>query len=147
MYLLTAKDGDKDNGCIINTAFQVSAEPFQIAISCQNWNYTKEIIEKTGEFNISSLTESVDFSLIQRFGMQSGKEVDKFKGFDKVKRSYNGIYYLTENANATFSVNVKNKMELGSHTLFVGEVTESKKLSQDPSCTYSHYHKAIKHKK
>ena len=145
--MLTAKEGDKDNGCIINTAFQVSAEPFQIAISCQNWNYTKEIIEKTGEFNISSLTESVDFSLIQRFGMQSGKEVDKFQGFDKVKRSCNGIYYLTENANATFSVKVKNKMELGSHTLFVGEVTESKKLSQDPSCTYSHYHKAIKHKK
>jgi hypothetical protein len=30
--------------------------------------------------------------------------------------------------------------------MFIGEVTESKVLSDKPSCTYSHYHKAIRPK-
>ena len=119
----------------------------QIAISCQNWNYTKEIIEKTGEFNISVLTEKVDFDTIKRFGMQTGKDVDKFEGFKGLNRSHNGLYHLTENANAFFSVKVNQKIQLSTHTMFIGEVTESQKLSGDPSCTYAHYHKNIKKSK
>jgi len=145
--LLSAKDGDKDNACIVNTAFQVASDPFKIAISCQNWNYTKEIIEKTGKFNLSVLTDDVPFEIIKNFGMQTGREVDKFKGFKGLNRSHNGLYCLTEHVNAFFSVEVENKIDLGSHTLFVGEVKESAKLSDKPSCTYSHYHKAIKPKK
>lgn len=118
----------------------------QIAISCQNWNYTKEIIEKTGEFNLSVLTENVDFATIKRFGMQSGREVDKFEGFKGLSRSHNGLYALTENTNVTFSVKVNKKIELSTHTMFIGEVTESAKLSDDKPCTYAYYHSNIKNK-
>jgi flavin reductase (DIM6/NTAB) family NADH-FMN oxidoreductase RutF len=118
----------------------------QIAISCQNWNYTKELIEKTGHFNLSVLTEDLDFETVKRFGMQSGKEVDKFEGFKGLNRSHNGLYHLTEKANAFFSVKVNQKIELSTHTMFIGEVIESQKLSDKPSCTYSHYHKNIKNK-
>ena len=104
------------------------------------------MIENTGIFNVSVLTESVPFETIRHFGMQSGRDTDKFSGAYQTARSHNGLVYLTENTNAMFSCKVLSKQDLGSHMLFVGEVTESKVLSQAPSCTYAYYHKAIKPK-
>lgn len=125
---------------------QVASDPTRIAISCQVENLTREIIEKTGKFNVSVLTEDVPFETIKHFGMQTGREVDKFQNFSNLKRSHNGLYYLAEHANAMFSCEVVDKKDLGSHMLFIGEVTESKVLSNGASCTYAHYHKAIKPK-
>ena len=121
-------------------------EPTRIAISCQSENLTKEMIERTGVFNVSVLTEDLPFETIRHFGMQTGREVDKFAAFPAVKRSHNGLLYLTENTNAMFSCKVVDKKDLGSHVLFIGEVTESKVLGKGASCTYAHYHKAIKPK-
>ena len=143
--MVTARD-EKDNGCITNTAVQVASDPTRIAVSCQMGNLTREMIEKTGSFNVSVLTEDTPFETIRHFGMQSGRDVDKFGSFDAVKRSHNGLLYLTENTNAMFSCEVKEKLDLGSHMMFIGEVTESKVLGKAPSCTYAHYHKAIKPK-
>ena len=143
--MLTAKE-DQDNGCIINTCVQVANEPTRIAISCQSENLTKEMIERTGKFNVSVLTEDVPFETIRHFGMQTGREVNKFEESASFKRSHNGLLYLTENANAFVSCKVVDKKDLGSHMLFIGEVTESKVLSKTPSCTYAHYHAAIKPK-
>ena len=143
--MLTAKD-EKDNGCITNTAIQVSENPNRMAVSVQKGNLTRQIIEKTGKFNVSVLTEDVPFETIRHFGMQSGRDTDKFAEFPWVKRSHNGLLYVTEKTNAMFGCNVTEKVDLGSHMLFIGEVTESKVLGKEPSCTYAHYHKAIKPK-
>ena len=145
--MLTAQGLEKDNGCIVNTCVQVGSDPTRIAVSVQMGNLTREIIEKTGKFNISVLTEDVPFETIRHFGMQSGRDVDKFADFTSVERSHNGLYYLTENVNAMFSAEVKHKIDLGSHMLFVGEVTESKVLGSGAPCTYAYYHKAIKPKR
>ena len=145
MHVITARE-DQDNGCIANTCVQVASDPTRIAISCQADNLTKEMIRRTGRFNVSVLTEDVPFDTIKHFGMQTGREVNKFASFPGAKRSRNGLYYLTENCNAMFSCEVKESMDLGSHMLFIGEVTESKVLGKAPSCTYAHYHKAIKPK-
>ncbi|MDD6160972.1 MAG: flavin reductase family protein [Oscillospiraceae bacterium] len=146
LFVLTAKDGEKDNGCISNTAIQVGSDPTRIAVSVQMGNLTRELIEKTGKFNVNVLAEDVPFETIRHFGMQSGRDVDKFADFSAVKRSRNGLLYLTENVNAMFSVDVKDSLDLGSHMMFIGEVTESKVLGKAPSCTYAHYHKAIRPK-
>ena len=143
--MLTAKE-DQDNGCIINTCVQVANEPTRIAISCQSENLTKEMIERTGVFNVSVLTEDVPFETIRHFGMQTGREVNKLDSWAEAKRSHNGLLYLTEHVNAMFSCKVVDKKDLGSHMMFIGEVTESKVLSKTPSCTYAHYHKAIRPK-
>ena len=143
--MLTAKE-DQDNGCIINTCVQVANEPTRIAISCQIGNLTKVMIERTGVFNVSVLSEDVPFETIRHFGMQTGREVRKLDSWADAKRSHNGLLYLTENTNAMFSCKVVDKKDLGSHMMFIGEVTESKVLSKAPSCTYAHYHKAIKPK-
>ena len=145
LFVLTAKE-DQDNGCIINTCVQVANEPTRIAISCQSGNLTKEMVERTGVFNVSVLSEDVPFETIRHFGMQTGREVRKLDSWADAKRSHNGLLYLTENTNAMFSCKVVDKKDLGSHMMFIGEVTESKVLSKAPSCTYAHYHKAIKPK-
>ena len=143
--MLTAKE-DQDNGCIINTCVQVANEPTRIAISCQSGNLTKEMIERTGVFNVSVLSEDVPVETIRHFGMQTGRDGRKLDSWADAKRSHNGLLYLTENTNAMFSCKVVDKKDLGSHMMFIGEVTESKVLSKAPSCTYAHYHKAIKPK-
>ncbi len=109
-------------------------------------NLTREIIEKTGKFNVSVLTDDVPFETIRHFGMQSSRDVDKFADFSATDRAANGILYLTEHTNAMFSCEVKEKINLGSHMFFIGEVTESKVLGSGASCTYAHYHKAIRPK-
>ena len=146
MFILSARESGKDNGCIANTCFQVGNDPTKLAISVQMGNLTREMIEKTGVFNVSVLTENVPFETIRHFGMQSGRDVEKFENFSGVKRSHNGLLYVTENTNAMFSCKVLSKQDLGSHMLFVGEVRESRVLADDPSCTYAYYHKAIKPK-
>ena len=143
--MLTAKD-QNDNGCIANTCFQVGCNPTRLAISVQQENLTREIIEKTGKFNASVLTEDVPFETIRHFGMQTGREVDKFADFPGVQRSHNGLLHLTDHAKTMFSCEVKEKIFLGSHTMFIGEVTESKVFGNGNPCTYAHYHKAIKPK-
>ena len=145
MFVLTAQD-DQDNGCIINTCVQVASDPLRLAISCQKENLTREIIQKTGKFNVSVLTSDVPFETIRHFGMQTGRETDKFAHFVGFERSRNDLIYLTEHVNAMFSCEVRESMDLGSHVMFVAEVTEARVLGKGESCTYAHYHKAIKPK-
>ena len=142
--MLTAEDGGRDNGCIVNTAVQVASLPTRLMVSVQKGNLTREMVEKSGKFNVSVLTEDVPFETIRHFGMQSGRNTDKFADFVGFERSENGLIYLTEHTNAMFSCEVKEKLDLGSHMMFIGEVTESKKLGGGASCTYAHYHKNIK---
>lgn len=146
LFVLSAKDGDKDCGCIINTAMQATAEPFKVSIAVNKLNYTHDMIKKTGKFNVSFLSEDADFDLFKTFGFQSGRDVDKFEGFDGCERAENGIYYVTRGTNAMVSVDVEQTLDIGTHTIFVGTVTEEKDLTDKASCTYNYYQNSIKPK-
>ncbi len=146
LFVLTARDQDRDNGCICNTAVQAASEPLRLMVSVQTGNLTRELIENSGRFNVSVLCEDTPFETIRHFGMQSGRETDKFADFPAAERSSNGLLYVTENTNAMFSCKVVSSQDLGSHRMFIGEVTEAKTLGSAPSCTYAHYHKAIRPK-
>ena len=146
LFILTANEKGKDNGCIINTAIQAAGEPNQISISVSKQDYTHDMIMRTGVFTVSSITEKADFSLFKRFGFQSGKDNNKFDGFDGWLRGINGVPYITESCNAYISVKVEKTVDLGSHTLFIGEVTDMEVLSDDPSVTYAYYQSNIKPK-
>jgi len=146
LFVLTAKDGERDNGCIINTVTQITNTPKRISIAVNKGNLTHDMILKTGVFNVSVLTESSKFDLYERFGLHSGKDVDKFKTFDATARSANGLLYVTEGVNALISGKVISAVDYGSHTLFVADLTEAKKLSSEPSVTYAYYRKNIKPK-
>ena len=146
LFVLTANENGKDNGCIINTAIQAAGDPNQVSISVSKQNYTHDMIVRTGKFTVSSITEKADFSLFKRLGFQSGKDTDKFQGFDGWMRGINGVTYITESTNAYISVEVEKSVDLGSHTLFIGKVTDMEVLSDDKSVTYEFYQSNIKPK-
>lgn len=146
LFLLTAHENNKDNGCIINTVMQVSENPTHICISVSKNNLTHDMIVRTRSFNVSSLSTSTSFELFQRFGMQSGRTVNKFADYPDVARSANGLLYLTKSASACFSAKVTMYLDLGSHTLFIGELTDKQVLSEEETCTYGYYQSNIKPK-
>ena len=146
IFVLSAKDGNKDNGCIINTLEQVTDSPKRVSVTVNKSNYTHDIIMKTKEFNVSILTKETDFPLIKRFGFACGKDTDKFSGFENAKRSENGIYYIDETTNAFISGKVITTVDLGTHTIFIADVVESKTLSNVESLTYRYYLNNIKPK-
>lgn len=146
LFVLTARDGEKDNGCIINTAIQAASEPNQLSICVNKANYTHDMIERTGKFTVSVLSEQADFELFKHFGFQSGRDVDKFTNFTGCARGADGLYYITEGTNAYISVMVDKTVDLGSHTMFIGEITDMAVLSDTPSTTYEYYQNHIKPK-
>ncbi len=144
LFVLTAREGEKDNGCIINTAIQAASEPNQLSICVNKANYTHDMIRRTGSFTVSVLSEQATFDLFQHFGFQSGSKVDKFAGFSECARGENGIYYISKGTNAYLSVKVNKTEDLGSHTMFIGEITDMEVLSEIPSVTYTYYQAHIK---
>lgn len=146
LFVLTSGEGEKDSGCIINTAGQVTTSPNRISITVNKENFTHDLVKKSGVFNISIISEKADFELFKHFGFQSGREVDKFGGYASCKRSENGLYYVTAGTNAYISAKVEQAIDLGSHTMFIAEVTDMEVLSDDPSATYAYYQSSIKPK-
>lgn len=146
LFVLSAQDEGKDNGCIINTAMQVTDSPLQMSICVNNSNYTTEMIKKTGKFNVSILSQEAKFETFQRFGFQSGRSADKLDGVSNVERTENGIFYWNEGVNAVLSGEVKKVIDIGTHSLFVAEISEQKLLNDVPSATYQYYFDNIKPK-
>jgi flavin reductase (DIM6/NTAB) family NADH-FMN oxidoreductase RutF/rubredoxin len=144
LYVLTARDGDKDNGCIINTVMQVSSSPVLIAIGVNKQNLTHDMILKTKEFSISVLTEDTPFEVFKHFGYQSGRTINKFENQEAELRGENGIIYLSEHINSCLSCKVIETIDFGTHTMFKAEVIDAKVISKDETLTYSYYQKYIK---
>ena len=145
LYVLTAHDGERDCGCIINSVMQLTDKPLQIAVSINKQNHTCDAIQKSGIFNISVLTEEATMDLFKHFGFQSGRDVDKFAGSD-APVSENGLRYLKEACNTLISGKVEQVMDCGTHLLLIASVTQAEKLSPAPSVTYSYYFANIKPK-
>ena len=145
LFMLTSTDGEKQNGCIVNTVAMITDNPKRITGFVNKANYTEELIRKTGVLNVSILTESTPFSVFEQFGFSSGRDTDKFANTN-YPTTENGLYYLPEHTNAVLSGKVVGVHDYGTHTLFVAEVTEAKVLSEEKSVTYEYYQSNIKPK-
>ena len=146
LFVLTARADGKDSGCIINTAGQVTSSPNRISITVNKDNFTHDLVRDSGRFNISILSEKASFDIFKHFGFQSGRDVDKFEGYQACRRSENGLYYITEGTNAYISATVEQAIDLGSHTMFIASVDDMDVLSSEPSATYAYYQSSIKPK-
>lgn len=146
LFILTSSCDGKDSGCIINTAGQVTSEPNRISIAVNKANFTQELVQKNGKFNLSILSEAADFELFRHFGFQSGRTVDKFASFTDCSRSKNGLYYITAGTNGYISATTEQAIDLGSHTLFIASVDDMEILSDIPSASYAYYQSSIKPK-
>lgn len=146
LYVLTAKDGEKSNGCIVNTVMQVTSDPLVIAVGVSKQNYTHDMILKSKEFNISVLTKDTPFDVFKHFGFQSGKTIDKFSGFEDKLIGENGLYYISKFTNSYLYCKVKDVIDFGTHSMFRAEVIDAKSFNNDETVTYTYYHKYIKPK-
>jgi len=146
LFVLTAKDGSKDNGCIINTVTQITASPLRISIAVNKANFTHDMIIKTGLFNLSVLAENAPFRIFEQFGFHSGRDTDKFSDSSYEDRASNGIRYVPEHTNSVISGKVFESHDYGTHTVFIADVTQSFMLSNEPSVTYHYYFANIKPK-
>ena len=145
LFVLSAKENGKDNGCIINTAMQLTDTPAQIAVAVNKQNYTHDMVKNTGVFNLSVLSQDAVFWVFQHYGFQSGRDVDKFANLPDA-RTENGLRYVQGCTNAVISGKVVSTVDCGTHTLFIAEVTDAKILSEEPSVTYQYYFDHIKPK-
>ncbi len=143
LYVLTTRDGRKDNGCIVNTVMQITSTPPLIAVGVNKQNYTCGFIQKTRALNINTLTKGTPFEVFWHFGYQSGRDVDKFAG-SSPERSGNGLIILPHHSKGFLSLAVEREMDLGSHILFLCTPTEGRLLSDEEAVTYSYYQKHIK---
>ena len=145
LYVLSAKEGEKDSGCIVNTVMQVTDEPLRIVAVVNKANYTNGMVARTGKFCVSVLSEKVTFDTIKRFGFQSGKDVSKFDGIEK--QDYCGLPALaSEECNAVIACKVLQTVDLPTHTMFIAEVVDAEVKSDTPTCTYTYYQENVKPK-
>lgn len=145
MYIVSTKKGAKSNACVINTCFQVSTDPDRIAISLMNSNYTRKLIKESGVFCVAVLDETCPFGLIHHFGYKSGKDIDKFSDVPAFS-DINEVPCIISNACATISAKVVECINLGSHTVFIGKIKDSKLLNDKKPLTYATYQAKVKPK-
>ena len=146
LFVITTYDDGRDNGCISNTVEQVTAQPNRISMALSKENLTTELIQRSGRFTVSIISEDADFELFKHFGFQSGRTVDKFANFTDCRRLSNGTLAITRGTNTYLSVDVEQTIDLGTHILFIGLITEMETLSDKPSATYNYYQEHIKPK-
>ena len=133
-------------GIPVTLRIQAASEPNQISIAVNKANFTHDMIMKTGAFTVSTISQEASFDLFKHFGFQTGRETDKFADFADCERGENGIFHITKGTNAFFNVKVEQTLDMGSHTMFVGQVTDMEVLSDTPSTTYEYYQENIKPK-
>jgi flavin reductase (DIM6/NTAB) family NADH-FMN oxidoreductase RutF/rubredoxin len=140
LYVICSKNNGKINGQIANAIFQVAAEPSKIAVSINKQNLTHEYIEKSNCFTVSILSENTPMSFIGNFGFKSGRNIDKFKDIN-YKLGNTKVPMVIDNALACIEAKVIDKIDVGTHTIFVGTVEDAEILSEDKPMTYEYYHK------
>ena len=146
LFVLVARQGDKDNACIIIVAQQVTSDPLQLMICVNKQNLTHDMILRTLKFNLCPLSEEATMKPFQHFGFQSGKTVDKFAECETELRTENGLCYLPKFINSVISCVVTKSIDLGTHTMFIAMPMEARVLSDSPSITYAYYQQKIKPK-
>ncbi len=145
VYIVASKKGDKFNGQIANTVFQVTSEPPQIAISINKSNLTHEFIESSGVFTVSVLSTETPMTQIGKFGFKSGRDIDKFESTN-YKVGKTGAPIVLDNALAYLECEVVKSLDTGTHTIFVGRIVDADVLSDGEPMTYAYYHQIKKGK-
>ena len=145
LYVLSAREAGQDNGCIINTVNQVTDTPARVCVAVSKSNLTHDMVLRSGTFNVSVLDETAPFSLFQRFGYRSGREADKFAGLDTV-RTPGGLLRPAGHVCAFLEGQVFHTVDLGTHTLFLADVTAAERCPAQPPVTYRFYQERIKPK-
>ena len=139
LYVVCSKKGDKLNGQIANTVFQVCSEPPIVAVALNKQNLTNEFVSASKVFAVSILSQDTPLNFIGGFGFKSGREVDKLKGIG-YKLGETGAPIVLDNTLAYLEAKVINQVEVGTHTIFIGEIVAADVVKEGEPMTYAYYH-------
>ena len=139
LYVVTARDGEKRNGCIVNTVVQVAGEPCQVSVSVSKANFTHDMIMKTGQFGVAVLEQDTPLPFIGIFGFRSGRDYDKF-AHAQHRDGLTGCPLPTEHTLATIEGQVRTAVDCGSHTTFIADAVASELVRPGVPLTYAYYH-------
>jgi ferric-chelate reductase [NAD(P)H] len=145
LYIVTSRHGEKLNGQVVNTVIQVTSDPPKVAVIINKKNLTHEYISKSKVFGAAVLEESAPMTFFGPFGFRSGRELDKLSKV-RFKTGVTGCPLLTENVISVLEAEVFDEIDLGTHTIFIGDVVHSEVLKPGPPLTYRYYHEALKGK-
>lgn len=139
LYVATSKKGDRFNGQVCNTVFQITSEPQRVAVALNRQNLTNEFVKDSGLITLSILGKD-NFEDVKRFGYQSGHKVDKFEGYAYGESATNKLPVLLKaTAYLDLKVDPDMVMEVGTHTLFIGEVVDGGLIKDGEPITYAYY--------
>jgi flavin reductase (DIM6/NTAB) family NADH-FMN oxidoreductase RutF len=139
LYVVCSRKGDKFNGQIANTVIQVTSEPPAVAVCINKTNLTHEFIEESRVFTASVLSQDTPLSFIGNFGFKSGRDTDKFEGINYITGETQAPI-VTDNSLAYLEVRVTQEVDVGTHTIFIGELVGADVLKEGEPMTYAYYH-------
>lgn len=145
LYVVTSNDGKRDNGLIVNSVSQIANNPDRIAVTINKSNYSCHVINQTKKLNVCCLSIDVPFKVFEDFGFRSGRNTKKFESVN-VKYSDNGLPYLDQYINAFMSLEVDQVLDLGSHLMFICNISEARVINDKETVTYTYYQNNIKPK-
>lgn len=139
VYVIGSRMGDRLNAQIANTLFQITSQPPTVAVSINKNNLTHEFIKASRVFTASVLCQETPLSFIGRLGFRSGRDVNKLEGLDyRIGKTKAPV--VLENAVSYFEAHVVKEVDVGTHTLFIGEIVAGEVLNDKTCMTYEHYH-------
>ncbi len=133
MYVLTTQGG----GCIVDAVSQISSgdNPL-IAVAVMKKNYTNELLKKNKTFALSVLGIDVDPKIIEMFGMNSARDIDKFEKISV--SSIEGVNTI-DDALGYMILEKIDSIENETHTLFIGKLIEADVLKEGDAMSYGYY--------
>ena len=139
LYVVSSKKGDKINGQIANTVFQITSEPPTVAVSINKSNLTHEFIKDTRVFSASILCQAATLPYIGGFGFKSGRDADKTKDVN-YKTGVTKAPIFLDHSTAYLEAEVIQDVDVGTHTIFIGRIVAAEILTEDACMTYEYYH-------
>ena len=139
LYVVGSRKGDRLNGQIANTVFQVTSEPPTIAVSINKNNLTHEFITESKVFSASVLSQETPLSFIGHFGFKSGRDIDKLEGINyKIGETQAPV--VIDHTVAYLEARVIQEIDVGTHTIFIGELVGADVIREGERMTYDYYH-------
>jgi flavin reductase (DIM6/NTAB) family NADH-FMN oxidoreductase RutF/rubredoxin len=143
LYIVSSKRGAAYNGQIANTVFQLTADPPLIGACINKHNLTHEFVDESKVFAVSILSQNAPMQFIGLFGFKGGRDVDKFRDV-KFKIAKTGAPIVQDNTIGYLECEVINKIDTGTHTLFIGKLVDAEIISEEKPMTYDYYHRVLK---
>jgi flavin reductase (DIM6/NTAB) family NADH-FMN oxidoreductase RutF len=123
LYVVGSRSGDRRNGMTLNWATQVAFEPKLMGIGVEKTALTHELIDQGGVFTINTIDRD-DRAIVRKFTKPVEVDADA--------ATLNGVPYrdgatgapVLVGAVAWIDCEVRNRVDTGKHTFFIGEVVD-----------------------